>query len=123
MHANIIQYQRHLKKHGLEHTVNKTILLTPNEGLSKQHLKSFISSGIKAEVFDKNRVRLSSGQIVDVLEVTKLDEEMGDKKVAVSAFEGNNLVLVDEGHRGASTGKDGVWIKHREKICENGFFF
>ena len=123
MHANIIQYQRHLKKHGLENTVNKTILLTPNEGLSKQHLKSFISSGIQAEIFDKNRVRLSSGQIVDVLEVTKLDEEMGDKKVAVSAFEGNNLVLVDEGHRGASTGKDGVWIKHREKICENGFSF
>lgn len=123
MHANIIQYQRLLKKHGLENTVNKTILLTPNEGLSKQHLKSFISSGIKAEVFDKNRVRLSSGQIVDVLEVTKLDEEMGNEKVAVSAFEGNNLVLVDEGHRGASTGKDGVWIKHREKICENGFSF
>jgi hypothetical protein len=28
---------------------------------------------------------------------------MGDKTVAVEAFEGNNLVLVDEGHRGTGT--------------------
>ena len=32
---------------------------------------------------------------------------MGDKTVAVDAFEGNNLVLVDEGHRGASGGEEG----------------
>jgi hypothetical protein len=35
-----------------------------------------------------------------VIEVTKLADEMGDKTVATGAFEGNNLVLVDEGHRG-----------------------
>lgn len=38
---------------------------------------------------------------MEILEVTKLKEEMGEKTVAVDAFEGNNLVLVDEGHRGA----------------------
>ena len=81
MHANIKQYQRLMKKHGLEHTANKSILITPNKGLSEQHLRSFISSGIKAEFFDKKRARLSSGQVVDVLEVTKLDEEMGKQKL------------------------------------------
>ena len=34
---------------------------------------------------------------VEILEVTKLKEEMGEKTVAVDAFEGNNLVMVDEG--------------------------
>ena len=33
---------------------------------------------------------------------------MGEKTVAIDAFEGNNLVLVDEGHRGASGREDGA---------------
>ena len=123
MHANVLQYQRYIKKHGLEKTLNKTILLTPNEGLSKQHLESFHSSGISAEAFDKDRTRLTSGQVIDVLDIHKLSEETQAKTVAVSSFEGNNLVLVDEGHRGASSGVDGVWIKPREKLCEDGFSF
>ncbi|RME50608.1 MAG: DEAD/DEAH box helicase, partial [Caldilineae bacterium] len=58
-----------------------------------------------------------------ILEVTKLKEEMGEKTVAVDAFEGNNLVLVDEGHRGASSGGSGAWIKYRNALCEKGFSF
>jgi hypothetical protein len=45
---------------------------------------------------------------------------MGDRTVAVDAFEGDNLVLVDEGHRGAG----GVeWMDKRNRLCENGFSF
>lgn len=44
----------------------------------------------------------------------------GDSSVAVGNFEGKNLVLVDEGHRGAS-GED--WLDKREQLCANGFSY
>ncbi|MDR4504910.1 MAG: DEAD/DEAH box helicase family protein [Candidatus Scalindua sp.] len=37
MHINILQYQHYQKRYGLKKKVNRTILLTPNEGLSEQH--------------------------------------------------------------------------------------
>ena len=55
--------------------------------------------------------------------MTKLKEETGEKTVAVDAFEGNHLVLVDEGHRGASAGGDGTWMRFRNALCEKGFSF
>ena len=48
---------------------------------------------------------------------------MGDKTIAIDAFEGNNLVLVDEGHRGASAGEEGAWMRFRNALCEKGFSF
>ena len=45
---------------------------------------------------------------------------MGEKTVAIDAFEGNNLVLVDEGHRGAA-GED--WMGKRTRLSEDGFSF
>lgn len=123
MHAHILQYRRHIDKHGRTREMNRIILLTPNEGLSQQHLREFDAAGIEAEIFDKNGRTLFSGHAVEILEVTKLKEDMGEKTVAVNAFEGNNLVLVDEGHRGTSSGGDGTWIKHRNALCEKGFSF
>ncbi|GEM_PF-4475716 len=58
---------------------------------------------------------------VQIIDIHKLREETGDKTVAVEAFEGNNLVLVDEGHRGASGGKESSWLLRRDKLCEKGF--
>ena len=45
-----------------------------------------------------------------ILDIHKLKDEMGDKTIAIDAFEGNNLVLVDEGHRGATGGEEGAWM-------------
>lgn len=123
MHAHILQYRRFLETHGRSRELNRIILLTPNEGLSQQHLREFEKAGIDAEIFNKDGRGLFAGQAVEIIEVTKLKEEMGDKTVAVDAFEGNNLVLVDEGHRGASSGGDGVWMKYRNALCEKGFSF
>ena len=123
MHAHILQYQRFLETHGRTRELNRIILLTPNEGLSQQHLREFQRSGIEAEIFNKDGRGLFAGHTVEILEVTKLREEMGDKTVAVDAFEGNNLVLVDEGHRGASSGGDGAWMQFRNALCEKGFSF
>ena len=120
MHVNILQYRHYLKLHGRERELNRTILLTPNEGLSRQHLKEFEASGIEAEIFSKESAGLFSGHSVEILEITKLQEDSGDKTVAVDAFEGNNLVLVDEGHRGAGGFK---WKTNRDQLCANGFSF
>jgi len=47
---------------------------------------------------------------------------MGEKTVAVDAFEGNNLVLVDEGHRGTGSAA-GAWMNRREALVRGGFAF
>jgi hypothetical protein len=123
MHVNILQYQHYLKLHDKEKGLNRIILLTPNEGLSKQHLEEFHASGMDADLFSKESRSLFSGRSVEIIEVTKLKEEMGQKTVAIDAFEGNNLVLVDEGHRGASSSLEGAWMSARNRLCENGFSF
>jgi hypothetical protein len=123
MHANILQYQFYLDKHGRRRDLNRIILLTPNEGLSQQHLREFEAAGLAAELFQKDGTGLFAGQRIEILDIHKLKDEMGDKTIAVDAFEGNNLVLVDEGHRGASGGEEGAWMRFRNALCEKGFSF
>ena len=123
MHANILQYRYALTRRGRQRELNRIILLTPNEGLSQQHLREFEAAGIDAELFDKDACGLFSGQAVEILEVTRLRDEMGERTIAIDAFEGNNLVLVDEGHRGASSGEEGAWMRFRNALCEKGFSF
>ena len=123
MHANILQYQHYLETHGRRRDLNRIILLTPNEGLSHQHLAEFDVAGISAELFDKDGRGPFAGQAVEIIDIHKLKDEMGDKTVAVDAFEGNNLVLIDEGHRGASSGEEGAWMRFRNALCERGFSF
>jgi hypothetical protein len=122
MHINILQYQHYLNLHGGQ-PVNRVILLTPNEGLSHQHLEEFQLSGIEAELFSKEGRGLFTGRAVEILDIHKLREEMGEKTVAVDAFEGNNLVLVDEGHRGTSGAETGAWMQKRNQLCVGGFSF
>jgi len=128
MHINILQYQHYLEKHGQRRDLNRIILLTPNEGLSLQHLAEFEAAGIQAELFDKDGRGLFAGRTVEIIDIHKLKDDMGDKTIAVDAFEGNNLVLIDEGHRGTSSVKEeeeqvGKWMGYRNRLCENGFSF
>ena len=123
MHANILQYEHALTRHGRRRELNRILLLTPNEGLSQQHLREFEAAGIAAELFNKDGRGLFSGHPIEILEVTRLRDEMGDKTIAIDAFEGNNLVLVDEGHRGTSRGEEGAWMRARNALCEKGFSF
>lgn len=120
MHVNILQYRHYLALHKRQAELNRTILLTPNEGLSQQHLREFQLSGMQAELFSKEGRGLFAGHSVEIIDVHKLKEEMGEKTVAIDAFEGNNLVLVDEGHRGAAGFE---WMDKRNRLCENGFSF
>lgn len=122
MHVNILQYLHYLKASGKENELNKVILLTPNERLSNQHLEEFKISGLKAELFDKlegGLLRLAETTI-EIIDIHKIEDQEGDKTVAIDSFEGNNLVLVDEGHKGAS---GLVWKEKRDKLSETGFSF
>ncbi len=123
MHAQIRQFQYQLEAHGRERELNRILLVTPNEGLSRQHLREFRASGIPARIFDKAGGRMFLEQVVEILEVSRLGDAMGDKVVAVEALEGSNLVLIDEGHRGLSAGDQGAWIRRRDQLCEEGFSF
>ena len=100
--------------------INKTVLITPNEGLSNQHLVEFQASSIEAEIFSKDSRGLFESNAIEIIEITKLGEENGDKTVAVDSFEDNNLVFIDEGHRGSS---GDIWKTNRDKLSANGFAF
>jgi len=121
LHVNIKQYLHYFQNHKNDAYPDKIILLTPNEGLSNQHLLELKLSGLVGHLFAKNRGELFKG-MVEIIDINKLGEKMGDKTVAVEAFEGNNLVLVDEGHRGTGTA-DGAWMSRRESLVRGGFAF
>jgi hypothetical protein len=91
MHINLMQFNHYAKG---KSKVNKTLLLTPNEGLSAQHLKEFTDSNIDAEIFSKEAQSGFRFSGIEIIEITKLGDEDGDKTVAVDSFEDNNLVLL-----------------------------
>jgi hypothetical protein len=122
MHINILQFTHYLKRAqrvNSRHKINKIIVLTPNEGMSNQHLDELKLSHISAEVFAKN----SFGGNADVVvtDMYKLTEVGKVKTVSVDSFEQNNLVLVDEAHRGLA---GDVWYDNRSNLwAEGGFAF
>lgn len=121
LHVNIKQYLHYFQNGRHDHCPDKIILLTPNEGLSAQHLTELHLSGFGfAQPFNKTQ-KPPKGTI-EIIDINKLGDEMGEKTVAVDAFEGNNLVLVDEGHRGTGTAA-GAWMARREALVRGGFAF
>ena len=119
MHVNILQH-KHWTKHHHRKPVNRVILVTPNEGLTNQHLQEFALSGIDAARFDRTGGSAFKGEVIDVIEITKLKDDHGDKTVAVEAFEQDNLVLIDEGHRGVAGDE---WKDRRDVLSKAGFAF
>lgn len=120
MHINIKQYQYYAEKYHAK-KLNRILILTPNEGLSAQHLKELNESNFSAMLFSKHgRGGFMTGTNIEVIDINKLADTDGDKTVAVESFEGNNLVLVDEGHKG-SGGE--VWKGYRNTLTQEGFSF
>ena len=119
MHINYYQYIHYAGRIADGDTY---ILLTPKEGLSKQHLDDFKESSIPAEIFDKNMSRgfAVNKEAIQILENTKLSKKDGEKTVAASRFGTSNVVFVDEGHRGAS---GDTWYMFRNQLCKDGFSF
>jgi hypothetical protein len=119
LHLNYRQFLHYNRE-----PLDNILLITPNEGLSEQHLAELAASNIPARRFDLNVSSLWTGgrDVVQVIEITKLVEEKrgGGVSVPVEAFEGRNLIFVDEGHKG-SGGE--AWRKYREALGATGFTF
>ena len=103
------------------------VLITPNEGLSRQHFEELQKSGIPCRLYGGNLSNvggLLGEQGVLILEMTKLVEEKkgGGVTLPVEIFEGQNLLFVDEGHKGKKS-EEQKWAKLRNNVAENGFVF
>ena len=121
MHINLWQYLHYCQ--GKPHYKN-VLLVTPNEGLSRQHLEELRKSGIPARHYGEagSTGLFDSGTSLTVIEITKLTKTKrgGGLTVEVDAFGQDNLLFVDEGHRGAS---GEVWRELRNRLAEQGFTF
>ncbi|MXY24902.1 MAG: DEAD/DEAH box helicase [Acidobacteria bacterium] len=117
MHAHVLQYRHYLDRAGGR--LNNVVLLTPNEQMSGQHERELRASGLHARLFS-SEAGADLFQPVEIIDLNKLAEKKGVKRVAVADFGDDNLVLVDEGHLGAS-GK--VWRERRRELSSGGFTF
>ncbi|MEW6655688.1 MAG: DEAD/DEAH box helicase family protein [Aquificota bacterium] len=120
MHINYLQFLRYKP-----FEPDNILLITPNEGLSKQHYEEMQKSGIPCRLYSENPN--SSGQReheVLIIEITKLAENTRGRgrSIHISAFEGKNLIFVDEGHKGKRS-EEKKWAKLRDKLVEKGFAF
>ena len=117
LHINYRQFLHYNRE-----TLDNILLITPNEGLSEQHITELQASNTRAERFDlnENSLLLSDKNVVKVTEITKLTKKKQGSGVSVpiEAFEGNNLIFVDEGHKGS-----GAWRNIRDALAEQGFTF
>lgn len=123
LHVNILQYMYYLQRAKRVNSnvgINKIILLTPSEAMSQQHLEELQLSGIPSGIFVKDSPLKFGKDEVCIIDVNKLDDVGKDKTVSVDSFETNNLLLVDEGHRGLTGEK---WFGYRQKMAEAGFTF
>ncbi|MEM3974885.1 MAG: DEAD/DEAH box helicase family protein [Ignisphaera sp.] len=123
MHINYYQFLDNYKLF----SPDNIILITPNEGLSKQHFEELQKSGIPCRLYTSSLSGgLRSNDEVLVIEITKIVEEKkgGGVTLPVDVFEGRNLVFVDEGHKGQAGNKEELrWKKRRDKLAKNGFTF
>lgn len=124
MHINILQYRYYVHHYNKTKELNKIIILTPNEGLSNQHLQELKKSNIRAGVFsDEINLFNMSNKDVNIIDLHKIRRKKGDKTVALDSFEKNNFVLIDEGHIGISSGgsSDLSWNEIRTTMSQEGF--
>ena len=127
MHVNLLQYRHYAAQYGKDKELSRVILLTPNDRLSEQHIAEFRESDIPADSYLQSRGGLFSQakglDRVDVLEITSLANQDGPNTIATRSLGDQNLLLVDEGHRGMSGKEEGVWFARRSSLCAKGFTF
>jgi hypothetical protein len=133
MHAHIWQVLHYLE-HGRHpealvrradgrHAFRSILLITPGEGLSEQHLREFRQSGIlAAHISERRGAQVSYEPQVWVVETQKLAEEASGEGVSIpiESLLDENLVLVDEGHKGAGSEAQ-TWKDIQKRLSANGF--
>jgi superfamily II DNA or RNA helicase len=144
MHVHILQF-RHYQKlaadAGKFPPLDQVIVVTPNDGLSRQHIEELEWSGFHAIPLEADQTSdLLTGQTRSAIKVISIhqlitEEEIkarreGGKKFSTSGvvtqqMAGRNLVLVDEGHRGAAKKAEidelKGWLARRDSLAKGGF--
>lgn len=120
LHCNYMQMRHYAKEW------ENIILITPNEGLSRQHYEDMRLSGIPAKLYtgSEESLKTRDGEVL-ILEITKLVryKEGGGMSVDVDRFaENRNLVLIDEGHKGQKS-EEQTWKKLREHLARGADSF
>ena len=116
MHCNLWQIQKHFSDW------ENIILITPNEGLSRQHYESLMESGIDAKLYSgsEESLKTKEGEVL-IIEITKLVKEKEGEGVSVDVdyfSESKNLVFIDEGHKGQKS-EEQTWKKLRQHIARS----
>lgn len=128
MHVHVRQFRQYHHRAfsaGTWPKLDQIILVTPNDGLSAQHATEFAQSGFDVVTVGEQGVdglfAEQAQRSIKILSIHKFQDDHGKATVATEAFEGCNLVLVDEGHRGAGRGEDGKWMGRRDQLAKDGF--
>jgi len=120
MHINYWQFLKYNTE-----SLDNIIMVTPNEGLSKQHYNEMQRSGVPCRLYSENPDSLTLYRdqvfIIDIHKLTEKKKGAG-VRVETSYFEGRNLVFIDEGHKGQTT-EEQRWKKLREDLGKYGFVF
>lgn len=113
MHCNYWQILKYFREW------ENIILITPNEGLSRQHYEELKASGIEAKLYSGSEESLKTRESeVLIIEITKLVKEKEGEGVSVDVdffSESRNLVFIDEGHKGQKS-EERAWKKLREHL-------
>lgn len=121
-HINYHQFLHYARE--AKQPIDNILLITPNDNLTVQHLEEMDASEIPCARFSLTESGLGMRDTVRVLEITKLvSEKKGSGlSVPVEAFEGHNLVFVDEGHKGTGSEAE-TWRNRRIALGKGGFTF
>ena len=95
MHINFLQIQKYNQK------FDNFLLITPNEGLTLQHLKDLKLSNIESKIFEAQRtlddwVLKNPLKVIDIHKIKNEVSSQDGKTIPVEAFGENNVVFVDE---------------------------
>jgi hypothetical protein len=132
MHVNVRQFRHYHRQAaaggavaGAWPRLDQIILVTPNDGLSEQHAREFTQSGFSVVTIGEQGIDGLFADVaksaIKIMSIHKLQDDHGKTTVATEAFDGCNLVLVDEGHRGAGRGEEGKWLTRRDQLSRGGF--
>ncbi len=130
LHMHIRQFKQYHKRAydaGRWPKLDQVIVVTPNDGLSRQHMQELKQSGFEAIAAGEQGIdglfSQQAREAIKILDIHKFRDDQGRNTVATESFDGCNLILVDEGHRGAGRGEDGKWMRRRDELAQGGFCF
>ncbi len=117
LHLNYRQFLRYRPDPG----DNLLLITPPGELLAAQHLDELRLSSLPCVEYDEE-LPIGVPYPLRVIEISKIakDKNGGGVSRDVEAFEGRNLLFVDEGHKG-SGGE--AWRDLRGQLAANGFTF